>query len=304
MKNVLVLGIFVADISFSGDKIPSVGETIIGNEYNIGPGGKGSNQAIAIAKLGGSVKFISKIGNDNYGNLALETLKKNNIDTSNVIISKKEKTGVAGIMIEKKTGKNAINVITGAPSSFEINEIDFNLFKKCKIFLTQLEIPQRVTLECLRKAKEFGSITILNPAPAHKLNEEFFKLIDYFTPNETEAEFYSGIKINNEKDAKESAKRLHNLGLKKVVITLGEKGVFYSDSFKNIFIKALPLKDVVDTTGAGDAFNGGLAYALLNNKSIEEALNLANQVAGLSTLGFGAGGSMPSIKDVNSIKNI
>ena len=101
MKNVLVLGIFVADISFSGDKIPSVGETIIGNEYNIGPGGKGSNQAIAIAKLGGSVKFISKIGNDNYGNLALETLKKNNIDTSNVIISKKEKTGVAGIMIEK-----------------------------------------------------------------------------------------------------------------------------------------------------------------------------------------------------------
>ena len=130
-ENVLVLGIFVADISFSGDKIPSVGETIIGNEYNIGPGGKGSNQAIAIAKLGGSVKFISKIGNDNHGNLALETLKKNNIDTSNVIISKKEKTGVAGIMIEKKkTGKNAINVITGAPSSFEINEIDFNLFKK------------------------------------------------------------------------------------------------------------------------------------------------------------------------------
>ena len=238
MSDITVLGIFVADISFSGNKIPSTGETILGDNYNIGPGGKGCNQAIAISRLGGKVSFISKLGDDDYGKLAIDKLKTDNIDTSNIIISNKHKTGVAGIHVDRNTGKNAITVVRGAPSSLTTKEIDINLIKNSKIFLTQLEIPVEVTLHCLKAAKEFGIINILNPAPACRLNNDFFKLIDYFTPNETEAEFYTGVKINDESDAKASAKKLINMGVKKVIITLGEKGLFYSDGKEEIFIRA------------------------------------------------------------------
>ena len=300
MRNISVLGIFVADISFSGNKIPSAGETIIGNNYNIGPGGKGCNQAIAIARLGGKVNFISKIGKDDYGQLALNTLNQNKIDTSTIIQSADYQTGVAGIMVDKKTGKNAINVITGAPSSFTIDEVNQNIDKiqNSKIFLTQLEIPKDVILHSLKIAKENSVLTILNPAPASEIPKEFFNYIDYFTPNETEAEFYTGIKITNEKEAKEASVKLLNLGLKKVVITLGEKGLFYSDGKEEVYLKATSVK-AIDTTGAGDAFNGGLAFALSQNKSIKDSLNLANQVAGLSTLKLGAGNAMPTLKDLS-----
>ena len=262
MSDITVLGIFVADISFSGNKLPSMGETILGDSYNVGPGGKGCNQAIAISRLGGKVNFISKLGDDDYGKLAINKLKKDNINTSNIIISNKHKTGVAGIHVDRNTGKNAITVVRGAPSSLTINEIDTNLFKQSKIFLTQLEIPIEVTLHCLKAAKEYGLVNILNPAPACKLSNDFFKLVDYFTPNETEAEFYTGIKINDENDAKFSAKKLIDIGIKKVIITLGEKGLFYSDGKEEIYIKATTDK-AVDTTGAGDAFNGGFSFALL-----------------------------------------
>ena len=301
MSKISVLGIFVADISFLANKIPSEGETILGENYNIGPGGKGCNQAIAIARLGGTVNFISKIGEENYGQLAIETLKQNNIDTSTIIESSDHQTGVAGIMVDSKTGNNAINVITGAPSTLTIDEVNKNLdkIKNSKIFLTQLEIPKDVTLYSLKIAKRNKVLTILNPAPASEISKEFFNYIDYFTPNETEAEFYTGIKIRNEKEAKEASTKLLNLGVKKVIITLGEKGLFYSDGKEDIYIKALDLKNVLDTTGAGDAFNGGLAFALSQNKPIEEALNLANKVAGLSTTKFGAGKSMPLLKDLD-----
>ena len=298
MGDITVLGIFVADISFSGNKLPTTGETILGDSYNIGPGGKGCNQAIAISRLGGNVNFISKLGNDDYGKLAIDKLKKDNIDISNIIISNEHKTGVAGIHVDRNTGKNAITVVRGAPSSLTIKEIDTKLIKKSKIFLTQLEIPIEVTLHCLKAAKEYGLINILNPAPACKLSSDFFKLIDYFTPNETEAEFFTGIKINNENDAKVSAKKLIDMGIKKVIITLGEKGLFYSDGEEEIFLKASSDK-ALDTTGAGDAFNGGFAFALLKGKKIKECLEIANKVAGFSTTKLGAGDSMPTLKDIN-----
>ena len=301
MNNISVLGIFVADISFSGNKIPSIGETILGSNYNIGPGGKGCNQAIAIARLGGKVSFISKIGKDAYGNLATTTLNNNNINTSTIIYSNNLQTGVAGIMVDKNTGKNAINVITGAPSTLTVTEVEkhIKVIQDSKVFLTQLEVPKEVTLYCLKKAKEKKVLTILNPAPASKISNEFFEYIDFFTPNETEAEFYTGVKISNEKEAKEASIKLLKLGLKKVVVTLGERGLFYTDGIEDIYIKALPLKKVIDTTGAGDAFNGGFAYALSQNKSIKNALNFANQVAGLSTLKLGAGNSMPTIRELS-----
>ena len=299
MSEITVLGIFVADISFSGPKIPSIGETILGKKYNVGPGGKGCNQAIAIARLGGNINFISKIGKDAYGELALKTLEKNKISTENIIQDNNQQTGVAGILIDQNTGKNAINVIVGAPSSLKISEIEkqINLIKRSKIFLTQLEVPKDVTLHCLKTAKENGCTTILNPAPASKITKEFYKNIDFFTPNETEAEFYTGIKITNEKEAKQAADKLLNLGIKKVIITLGEKGLFYSDGKEEIYLKANSVK-AIDTTGAGDAFNGGLAYGLSKEKPIKECLKLANKVAGISTTKLGAGDAMPFSSDI------
>ena len=300
MSDISVLGIFVADISFSGPKIPAVGETILGNKYNVGPGGKGCNQAVAIARLGGKVNFISKIGKDAYGKLALETLKKNNINTENIIQDEKLQTGVAGILVDKNSGKNAINVIVGAPSTLKINEINkhINIIKSSKIFLTQLEVPKDVTLHCLKTAKENGCLTILNPAPASEISKEFYSYIDYFTPNETEAEFYTGIKITNEKEAKQAADKLINLGIKKIIITLGEKGLFYSDGQEEIHLKANSVK-AIDTTGAGDAFNGALAFSLSKGKPIKACLELANKAAGLSTTKLGAGDAMPFIKDIS-----
>ena len=300
MSDISVLGIFVADISFSGPKIPSVGETILGNKYNVGPGGKGCNQAIVIARLGGKVNFISKIGKDSYGELALNTLKKNNINIENIIQDEKLQTGVAGILVDKNSGKNAINVIVGAPSSLKVSEIEkqINLIKSSKIFLTQLEVPKDVTLHCLKIAKENGCITILNPAPASEISKEFYNYIDFFTPNETEAEFYTGIKITNEQEAKQAAEKLLNLGIKKVIITLGEKGLFYTDGKEEIYLKASSVK-AIDTTGAGDAFNGGLAFGLSKDKPINECLELANKVAGISTTKLGAGDAMPFLKDIN-----
>ena len=299
MSEITVLGIFVADISFSGPKIPSIGETILGKKYNVGPGGKGCNQAIAIARLGGNTNFISKIGKDAYGELALKTLEKNKISTENIIQDGNQQTGVAGILVDQNTGKNAINVIVGAPSSLRISEIEkqINLIKRSKIFLTQLEVPKDVTLHCLKTAKENGCITILNPAPASEISKEFYNNIDFFTPNETEAEFYTGIKITSEKEAKEAADKLLNLGIKKIIITLGEKGLFYSDGKEETYLKASPVK-AIDTTGAGDAFNGGLAFCLSQEKPIKECLELANKVAGISTTKLGAGDSMPFIKDI------
>ena len=299
MSDISVLGIFVADISFSGPKIPAVGETILGKKYNIGPGGKGCNQAVAIARLGGKVNFISKIGKDTYGELALDTLKKNKINTDNIIQDSNLQTGVAGILVDKNSGKNAINVIVGAPSTLRINEIDdqMKIIKNSKIFLTQLEIPKDVTLHCLKFAKENGCITILNPAPASEITKEFYNNIDYFTPNETEAEFYTGIKITSEKEAKQAAEKLISFGIKRVIITLGEKGLFYSDGKDEIFFEASSVK-AIDTTGAGDAFNGGLAFGLSEGKPIKECLKLANKVAGISTTKLGAGDAMPYLSDV------
>ena len=186
--------------------------------------------------------------------------------------------------------------------TLKISEINkqLDLIKNSKIFLTQLEVPKDVTLHCLKTAKENGCLTILNPAPASEITKEFYGNIDYFTPNETEAEFYTGVKISNEKEAKEASIKLLNLGVKRVIITLGEKGLFYSDGKEDIYIKALSLNNVKDTTGAGDAFNGALAYALSENKTIKESLKLANQAAGLSTLKSGAGNAMPFFKDLES----
>ena len=301
MKSICVFGVFVADLCFVADSIPEKGQTILGNKHIVGPGGKGSNQAIASARLGGKVNFVTKMGTDQNADMALELYKEVGVNTEGIIQDVNQATGVAGIMINEKTGDNAINIVPGAAGTLTTKDIDKNLefIKKSKIFLTQLETPYDVTSYTLRKAKEFGCKTILNPAPASIIKNEDFQNIDFFTPNEFEAGFYVNQKINSEKDIEYAANEFIKKGVKNVIITLGSKGSFFKNLNESFFIEAFKLKDkVLDTTGAGDAFNGALSYALSKDFKYRDALVFSNKVAGISTTKFGAANSMPTIKDV------
>ena len=299
MKSICIFGVFVADLCFVGSKIPIKGQTILGKKHIVGPGGKGSNQAIAAARLNGDISFITKMGKDSHSEMAFDLYKEAGVKTHSIIQDDKLFTGVAGIMIDED-GNNAINIVSGAAEHLINRDIDNHIetIKNSEIFLTQMETPDETTIYALKKAKENGCTTILNPAPASEISKEFYNHIDFFTPNETEAEFYTGIKITNEQEAKQAAEKLLNLGIKKVIITLGEKGLFYTDGKEEIYLKASSVK-AIDTTGAGDAFNGGLAFGLSKDKSINECLELANKVAGISTTKLGAGDAMPFLKDVN-----
>ena len=303
MKTISVFGVFVADLCFIANAIPEKGQTILGSQHIVGPGGKGSNQAIAAAKLNGRVNFITKIGNDKNGEMALNLYKELGMDTASIIQDKNLSTGVAGIMVNEKTGENAINIIPGAAGTLTNDDIDRNLnfIAKAEIFLTQLETPYKVTSYALKKAKEKGLATILNPAPACKINDNDFKLIDFFTPNETEAEFYLNKKIESKKDIKSASEEFLKKGIKNVVMTLGEKGCYFANEKESFFINAFKLREpVLDTTGAGDAFNGALAVGLSKDLDIKEALTFANKVAAISTTKQGAAASMPSLEDLKN----
>jgi len=303
MKTISVLGVFVADLCFIANAIPEKGQTILGSQHIVGPGGKGSNQAIAAAKLNGSVNFITKIGKDKNGEMALTIYNELGMNTASIIQDEKYSTGVAGIMVNEKTGDNAINIVPGAAGTLISDDIDRNLnfIEKAQIFLTQLETPYDVTRYALKKAKEKGLVTILNPAPACEIEDDDFQLIDFFTPNETEAEFYLNKKIETEKDIKSASEQFLKKGIKNVVMTLGEKGCYFANEKENFFINAFKLKEpVLDTTGAGDAFNGALAVGLSKDLDLEEALKFANKVAAISTTKQGAAASMPSLEDLNN----
>ncbi len=295
MKSISILGVFVADLCFVGDKIPSKGETILGKKHIVGPGGKGSNQAIAAARLNGEVSFITKVGKDSHSKMAFKLYKEAGVKTHSIIQDEKLFTGVAGIMIDKD-GNNAINIVSGAAEHLVTKDIDNEIetIKNSEIFLTQMETPDEITIYALKKANEYKCITILNPAPARKIDENNFKLIDFFIPNKTEAEFYLNKKIETNADIKNAAYELLKKGIKNVIITLGEKGVYFANSKENFLLDAHKLREpVIDTTGAGDAFNGAFAVGLSNSLEIKEALTFANKVAGISTTKLGAAASMP-----------
>ena len=301
MSSICVFGVFVADLCFFADKIPIKGETVLGKNHIVGPGGKGSNQAIAAARLGGNVNFITKIGDDQNAKMALKLYKEAGINTDSIIQDPNQSTGVAGIMINEKTGDNAINIVPGAAGSISNEDIDNNIefIKKSEIFLTQLETPNEVTSYALNRAKQSGSITIFNPAPASDIKESDFKCIDYFTPNETEASFYLGKKVESKTEIEESAKIFLEKGVKNIIITLGPKGLYFANSEESFFIDVYSLKDkVIDTTGAGDAFNGAFAYALSNKLKIKDALEFSNKVAAISTTKAGAANAMPKLDEV------
>ena len=242
----------------------------------------------------------TKVGKDNHADAALKLYKDSGVKTSSIIQDETLSTGVAGIMIDDN-GNNAISIIPGAAAHLDEQDIDNNIeiIEKSKIFLTQMETPEDVTIYSLKKAKESNCITVLNPAPARKLNEEDFKLLDFFTPNETEAEFYLNKKIKTVEDIKNAANEFLKKGIKNVIITLGEKGIYFANGKENFFLEAYKLKQpVIDTTGAGDAFNGAFAVGLANDLDIKEALLFANKVAGISTTRLGAASSMPFAKEL------
>ncbi len=302
--SISILGIFVADLVFFGEKIPVEGETILGKNFVIGPGGKGSNQAVAAAKAGAKTFFISKIGDDQFGSMATEIYKNSGVDFSNVIISKDHSTGAAGILVNEGTGANAINVFPGAAGAITIEDIDKaeEAIKNSSIFLTQLEAPQDVVTYALNKAHSLNVKTILNPAPAAEIDESLFSMIDYFTPNETEASFYVDHNVETHEDAEKAAMQLLEKGIKNVVITLGEKGAFFANSEEKFSLPIANLsKPVVDTTGAGDAFNAGFAAALTEGQNIKDALKFASATAGLSTTRIGTANSMPSREEIDNL---
>ncbi len=303
MNKLTILGIFVADLAFFG-KIPKIGETILGENFVIGPGGKGSNQSVAAGKAGANVEFITKIGDDDYGKMAIKIYEDSNVGSKNVFITSDHNTGVAAILLNKDTGENAISVVPGAAGNLTIEDIKKakNTIINSKFFLTQLEVPMEIVEFSLKVAKDNGVTTILNPAPAAKLDKKIFPLIDYFIPNETEASFYLSNQINNESDAKRYSKNLLNLGIKNLLITLGDKGIYFENLKESHFEPSLKLGDrVIDTTGAGDAFCGAFATSLCEDKSIIESIKFANAFAGISTTRIGTANSMPNRDEIEKI---
>ena len=236
--------------------------------------------------------------------MALNTYRETNVGIKNVFESNDHSTGVAAILLDKETGNNAISVVPGAAGALTTADIDNakDTIINSSIFLTQLEAPMDVVCYALKMAKENNVTTILNPAPAAKLDKEIFPLIDYFTPNETEASFYIDGEINTVEDAKKYATQILDLGIKNVLITLGEKGVYFANKNANHFEPSLDLQNkVVDTSGAGDAFNGAFATALCEGQSVNEAIKFANCYAGISTTRIGTANSMPSREEIDKI---
>lgn len=295
---ILVVGSANTDMVIRTDHFPVPGETIIGGAFSLVPGGKGANQAVAAARLGGDVCFITQLGTDVFGNQNLENFKKEGIDTSLIRQNPEQPSGVALITVDK-SGENTIIVAPGANHALTVEEISAasNAFQQADIVLVQLEVPLPVVLDVCQKAYGLGKRVILNPAPAMDLPDNIFQFLYLITPNETEAEFLTGVKVHGEASAYQAASRLRNKGVKRIIITLGEGGAFlFTDSFQGI-IPTSKVK-VKDTTAAGDTFSGALAVALGNGKSLEKAIAFALKAATLSVQRFGAQTSIPYLEEM------
>ena len=299
MGKVLVLGVFVADTAYRASRMPKMGETILGNSFVLGPGGKGSNQAVAAGNLGADVTIITRLADDDFGKMAKQTWQNANVKGS-IKYSTNSYTGAAFIFIDDKTGDNAIIIAPGAASEISLSDIHDNseIISSTDVFLTQLEQPIEVAQEALKVAKENNKITILNPAPAARLPKEIFGLCDFITPNETETEALTGLPVRNEKEAEIAAKVLNDLGVKTPIITMGEQGAFL---YEHGLVPAFNAGKVVETTGAGDAFNGGFAVALSEGKSALEAVKFGCATASISVTRAGTAPSMPARDEVEEI---
>lgn len=301
MKNICVIGSLNMDLVVNVDKMPKPGQTIIGSNFKEVPGGKGANQAVAMARLNGNVSMIGKVGEDGFGQTLINSLKNDKVDTT-YIQTAKGATGVALITVDKNA-QNSIVVSPGANFEVKEDDIDNNIeaIKNSDIVVLQLETPLNTIKYALNKAKELNKYTILNPAPAVKLDDEIIKNVDLLTPNETELEIISGVSIETEEDIQKAAQIMIEKGVKELIVTLGSKGSLYINKEKSMFKKAYKV-EAVDTTAAGDSYTGALAVALSQDKNIEDAMDFASKVGALSVLKEGAQSSLPTLEDVKNFR--
>jgi len=291
-KPISILGIFVADLTFRTDRMPLKGETFIGNSFKLGPGGKGSNQAVATRRAGADTIFITKIGKDTFGEMAMKLYADEGINMA---------TGAASIVVNEETSDNVIIVVPGAADAMVPDDLDAAEagIAKCAFFLASLEVPIPVMQRGLEVAIRNGVPTILNPAPAAILPDDVYGLTDYFTPNETEAAMLAGIPVESV-DAKIFMER----GVKTAVITLGELGVYVRNSEISQHVPAFDMgENVIETTGAGDAFNGGFAHALAEGMPLLEAVRFGSATAAISVTRLGTAPSMPFNNEILDLLN-
>ena len=301
MKNICVIGSLNMDLVVNVDTMPKPGQTIIGSNFKEVPGGKGANQAVAMARLNGNVSMIGKVGEGGFGQTLINSLKNDKVDTTYIQTSKGA-TGVALITVDKNA-QNSIVVSPGANFEVKEDDIDNNIeaIKNSDIVVLQLETPLNTIKYALNKAKELNKYTILNPAPAVKLDDEIIKNVDLLTPNETELEIISGVSIETEEDIQKAAQIMIEKGVKELIVTLGSKGSLYINKEKSMFKRAYKV-EAVDTTAAGDSYTGALAVALSQDKNIEDAMDFASKVGALSVLKEGAQSSLPTLEDVKNFR--
>jgi ribokinase len=296
---ICVIGACNLDLISSVPRLPRMGETLHGDRFSMGFGGKGANQAVMAAKLGCSVSMISKVGQDIFGEDTLNNFKSCGVDTQHVHSTDQASTGVAPIAVDSE-GQNSIIIVTGANDLLTVAEIESarTTIAAASVLVCQLEIPQDISLAALRIAREEGVRTIFNPAPARPdIPEEFYRLSDIFCPNETETELLTGISVETLEDGERAARKCIALGAGTVILTLGERG---SLLVTNDHSEHIPVEKVkaIDTTGAGDAFVGSLAFFLASGKGMSEAIGQANAIAAISVQSSGAQNSFPEAGDL------
>lgn len=297
--SIVILGVFVADTTFRADRQPRMGETILGKSFALGPGGKGSNQAVAAARAGGDVHFLTRLGRDTFGEIARETWARAGV-TPQVIDDPDSYTGAAFIFLEEASGNNAIIVAPGAAGRISVDDVEAraDLIGGASVFVTQLEQPVAAAARALAIARAGGARTILNPAPAAELPDGMLGLSDYVTPNESEAEGITGLPVTSLAEAEAAAKALRRQGAGAAVITLGAMGALYHDGSQTVHVPALDAGSVVETTGAGDAFNGAFAVALAEGRDPVAAVRFASAAASISVTRPGAAASMPERAEI------
>ena len=291
---ITVVASFMMDLTTKLKRLPLRGETVFGDEFRSGAGGKGSNQAVCAKRLGADVTVIVRIGKDIFGNEALQNFKNEGFDTRYIYIDKENPTGVAPIFVEE-SGENIIAVVPGANSYLTIEDVERakDRIRNADVLLTNFEIPLATSLHALIMAKEFGVTTLLNPAPAplQPVQDELYQYVDILTPNETEARGLLG-KLEEEISFENLAREMLDRGVGNVAMTLGKNGAFFMNSDDQGMVPAFKV-DTIDTTGAGDAFNGALAVSVAEGNSLPDAITFANKVAAISTTRFGTARAMP-----------
>jgi len=304
-QDIVVLGVFVADTSYRAARAPRMGETIMGNSFALGPGGKGSNQAVAAARAGGTgskVHFISRLGCDAFADMALRIWADAGV-IPHVTQHADSYTGAAYVFIEEASGDNAIIICPGVADTISTDDLDAQaaLIKGAAVFMTQLEQPMAAAHHGLALARSGGAVTILNPAPAADLPTGMLELCDYLTPNESEAEALTGISVGSVQEATKAAEALLAAGVGTALITLGENGALLHDGSTPVHVPVFNAGPVVETTGAGDAFNGGFAAALAQGATPQDAARFGAATAAISVTRKGTAPSMPELHEVQAL---